>query len=231
MPTVLITGAGRGLGLEFARQYSLENWRVIATGRDPASTKGLAALGPNVEVRKLDVTDRDAVSALADSLDEEVVDVMIANAGVMTVRPDAPVREISETAWIEAFRINTIAPLICAQAFLKHVARSNQRKMLAMSSWIGSITSNTVGGHYVYRASKAALNAVWRSFAIDHPEVIAALLSPGALRTDMTRYDLRRWETLPEPAEHITNLRKIIAGITQADSGSFFHFDGRRLPW
>lgn len=230
MPTVLVTGAGRGLGLEFARQYSLDGWRVIATARDPSSAESLRAFGPNVEIHRLDVTDRSAIAALAVSLSDDVVDVMIANAGVMTTRPEAPVAQISEPAWLEAFRVNTIAPLMCANAFLKQVARSRQRKILAMSSWIGSITCNTAGGHYVYRASKSALNAVWRSFAIDHPEVIVALLSPGALRTDMTRYDCR-WETLPEPVEHVRRLREIVAGMTQVDSGSFFHFDGQRLPW
>ena len=84
---------------------------------------------------------------------------------------------------------------------------------------------------YVYRASKAALNAIWKSFAIDHPQVIAAMLSPGLLRTDMTRYDPAIWPRLPEPAENIAKLRQIVANLTPADSGSFFHFTGERLPW
>jgi NAD(P)-dependent dehydrogenase (short-subunit alcohol dehydrogenase family) len=149
----------------------------------------------------------------------------------MTAQPKASPQSVAEAAWLEAFRVNTVAPLMCAMAFVKHVAASRERKLVAMSSWIGSIGSNDVGGHYVYRASKAALNAVWRSFAIDHPQVIAVALSPGALRTDMTRYDAGRWAELPEPPESISRLRAIVARLTQADSGSFIHFNGERLPW
>lgn len=231
MPTVLITGAGRGLGLEFARQYAKEGWRVIGTCRGQRSKEVLRGLGRNLEPHELDVTDREAISALAAALDSETIDVMILNAGVMTANPSTPLTEIAESAWLDAFRVNSIAPLICANAFLPHVARSKEGKIVAMSSWIGSITSNKTGGHYVYRASKAALNAAWRSFAVDHPEVIVAALSPGPLRTDMTSYDKARWAQLPEPAENIGRLRDIIARLSKADSGCFFHFDGQRLPW
>lgn len=231
MQTVLITGAGRGLGWEFARQYALDGWHVIGTCRTEQALKALGALGPQVESHKLDVTDENALRALASSLKDQAIDLLIANAGVMTARPNTPLSEIPQSAWLEAFRVNTIAPLKCAHAFLSQVARSKERKMVAMSSWIGSITSNQTGGHYVYRASKSALNAAWRSFAIDHPEVIAALLSPGPLRTDMTSYDAARWAQLPEPAENIGRLRSIIAKLSPADSGALFHFDGQRLPW
>jgi NAD(P)-dependent dehydrogenase (short-subunit alcohol dehydrogenase family) len=231
LATVLITGANRGLGLEFARQYAADGWRVLGTCRDPDRAEELRSLAGEVQVHRLDVTDPSAIAALAKTLAGEALDVMIANAGVMTAPPTAQPADIAEGAWLEAFRVNAIAPLACASAFVKHVSRSEQRKILVMSSWIGSITSNSAGGHYVYRASKAALNAVWRSFAIDHPEVVAAVLSPGALRTGMTRYDGARWAQLPEPAENISRLRAIIARLTQADSGCFFHFNGERLPW
>jgi NAD(P)-dependent dehydrogenase (short-subunit alcohol dehydrogenase family) len=231
LPTVVITGANRGLGLEFARQYARDGWRVHGICRNPDSAHALCNLGPSVEVHQLDVADRNAIQRLAHSLRREPLDLMIANAGVMTARRDAPPEDIPEEAWLDAFRINTIAPLMCASAFAEQVALSAEKKMVVMSSWIGSIGSNTMGAHYVYRASKSALNAIWRSFAIDHPELIVVALSPGALRTDMTRYDGARWEQLPEPAEHIAKLRAIIARLEQADSGSFFHFNGERLPW
>lgn len=231
LPTVLITGANRGLGLEFARQYVNDGWHVLATCRDPERAHDLRSLGRSVEVHALDVARRESVTALAGKLSGASVDVLIANAGVMTSLPEAVPEDLPEEAWLQAFRINSVAPLLCARAFLPHVARSAQKKMAVMSSWIGSVGSNTMGGHYVYRASKSALNAVWRSFAIDHPQIIAVALSPGALRTDMTRYDSARWTQLPEPTENIARLRGIIARLKQADSGSFFHFNGERLPW
>jgi NAD(P)-dependent dehydrogenase (short-subunit alcohol dehydrogenase family) len=111
------------------------------------------------------------------------------------------------------------------------VARSAQKKMVAMSTGVASIADNKTGGKYAYRSSKAALNAAWRSFAIDHPQVIAALLVPGPLRTDMTRYDPQRWPSLPEPAENIAGLRRVIARLTPAQSGSFLRYDGVTVPW
>jgi NAD(P)-dependent dehydrogenase (short-subunit alcohol dehydrogenase family) len=231
LATVFITGANRGLGLEFARQYAADGWHVIAACRDPARADALRALGGKVDVETLDVTDGAAIAALAGKLGNQAIDVWIANAGVMTAEPTAKPGSIGDEAWSEAFRVNVTAPLLCAEAFVAAVARSKEKKMLVMSSRIGSIGSNEAGGHYVYRASKAALNAVWKSFAIDHPEVIAAALSPGALRTDMTRYDQARWAQLPEPSESIGKLRAIIARLEQKDSGSFFHFNGERLPW
>ena len=230
-PTVMVTGANRGLGLEFARQYAADGWRVIGTHRTPGSECDLLALGAQVESHPLDVTDQQAVQALARRLDGTSIDLFIANAGVMPSLPGTAPLDIPDAAWQQAFTVNVVAPLACAAAFAPHIARSRQRKLVALSSWVASIGSNTAGGHYVYRASKSALNAVWRSFAIDHPELIAVLLSPGALRTDMTHYDQARWDSLPLPQQSIAKLRAIIAGLDQADSGTFHHVDGTRLPW
>ena len=177
------------------------------------------------------MTDLAAVAALGRKLEDDEIDVFIANAGAMTASPYMKAGAIDEAGWLQDFRVNAIAPLACAAAFLKPVARSRERKMVAMSSGVGSIAGNSTGGKYAYRSSKAALNAAWHSFAVDHPEVIVALLVPGPLRTDITRYDPGRWPTLPEPAGNIAGLRKVIAGLTPADSGGFFRFDGATVPW
>lgn len=228
---MLITGANRGIGLELARQYAADAWRVIAACRQPEQAHELRGLGPSVEVHRLDVIDSGAIAALRSALAEETIDVLIANAGIMNVLPSVAPERIGEEEWLRAFRTNTIAPLACAAAFLPQVARSGERKMLAVSSWVASIGSNDKGGHYVYRSSKAALNAVWRSFAMDHPEIIATVLSPGLVRTDMTRYDEDRWAVLPRPEEHVSRLRALIASLTQSHSGRFFHYTGEELPW
>lgn len=230
MPTVLITGANRGLGLEFARQYAADGWQVIATCREPAQAHGLQELRGEVDIENLELANLAAIAALGRRLASREIDVFIANAGVMSapyLKPEA----IDEAAWLADFRINVIAQLACAAAFLPAVARSAQKKMVAMSTGVASIADNLTGGKYAYRSSKAALNAAWRSFAIDHPQVVCALLVPGPLRTDMTRYDPQRWPTLPDPEHNIAGLRSVIAGLTPAQSGSFLRYDGATVPW
>lgn len=229
MPTVLITGASRGLGLEFARQYAADGWDVIATCREPASADALRALGPRVRIERLDVRDFAAVADVARRLEGEAIDVLIANAGINPVR-DMSLTAIDVAAWTETFRVNAMAPLACAAAFLPHVARSAQRKMAAVSSRAGSITAYPEGGHYVYRSSKAALNSAWHAFTLDHPEVTTALLSPGLVETDMTRAAYDR-ASMMSPAESVAGLRAVIARLRPEDSGGFFRHNGERVPW
>ncbi|HXQ52826.1 MAG TPA: SDR family oxidoreductase [Stellaceae bacterium] len=223
MPTVLITGASRGIGFEFVRQYAADGWRVLATCRTPAKAVALGALGANVELHALDVTDTPSVEALGRALAHETIDVLIANAGIYIAR-DMKVTQVDTKAWLDSFAINAIAPIACAGAFLAQVARSSERKMLAVSSAVGSVGNIVDGGYYVYRSSKAALNSAWRIFAVDPPEVIATLLSPGRVRTDMNP----RAPLAPE--ESIAGLRRIIARLTPQDSGRFFRYDGQVLP-
>ena len=124
-----------------------------------------------------------------------------------------------------------MAPLACAGAFASQVARSDQKKMIAIGSIVGSIAAASRGGYYPYRASKAALNAVWRGFSLEHPELIAAVLHPGRMRTGMTRYDEAAWQTLASPEERATQLRRQIERLTPSDSGGFFSYAGKPLPW
>lgn len=225
MPTVLISGANRGIGLEFARQYAQAGWRVIATSRSPGKAEALRALGPSVTVHHLDVADFAAIAALGRTLGRDSVDVLIANAGIggpTAMTPDA----IDIEGWGETFRINAMAPLVLAASFQPQVARSEQRKMIAITSRLGSMGANGEGGRYAYRSSKAALNAVWRSFALDHPELIVAVLHPGWVRTDMGGRD-----ALLGVEESVTGLRRVIAGLCKADSGRFYNYDGSPIPW
>jgi NAD(P)-dependent dehydrogenase (short-subunit alcohol dehydrogenase family) len=223
MPTVLITGANRGLGFEFARQYAADGWRVIGTARHPASADALAGTG--AEIHALDVRDAEAVGRLARQLGDEPIDVLIANAGVAGPR-DMTAEAVDVEGWVETFRTNTIAPLVVAGAFARHVAKSRQRKLVAISSRLGSLEANEEGGMYVYRSSKAALNAAFRSFAIDRREVIAVLLHPGWVRTDMGG------EAAPLTApESVAGMRRVIGGLTQQDSGRFFDYEGTPVPW
>ena len=227
--SVLITGANKGLGLEFARQYAADGWRVIATCRDVGRARELHALSPQLSVHRLDVTDFAAVAALGRTLHAEVIDVLIANAGVLLDDNDHP-EAVDYAAWMRSFEVNAMAPLACAQAFLAQVRCSRERKMIAIGSIVGSIGAARVGGYYAYRSSKAALNSVWHALALDHPDLIAAVLHPGHMRTDMTRRGAA-WETLASPEEKAAQLRQVIASLKAADSGGFFNSSGKPLPW
>ncbi len=225
MPTVLISGANRGLGLEFARQYAAEGWRVIATSRSPEKAAALRALGPAVAVHALDVADLAAVAALGQALAGETIDVLIANAGIGGPR-GMTAEAIDGAGWGECFRVNSMAPLALAAAFHAQVARSAERKMIAITSRLGSIGANSEGGMYAYRSSKAALNAAWRSYALDHRDVVALLLHPGWVRTDMGGKGAPL-----EPRDSIAGMRRVIARLGKAESGAFYGYDGNPIPW
>ena len=225
MATVLITGANRGLGLEFARQYARDGWRVVATSRTLDAAGALRTLGASVTVHPLDVADLGAVAALGRELGRETIDVLIANAGVAGPRGMTP-ESVDAAAWGDTMRVNAMAPLALAGAFTAQVARSEQRKMIAITSRLGSMSANAEGGMYAYRSSKAALNAVWRSLALDHPELIAAVLHPGWVRTDMGGK-----QAALGVEESVGGLRRVIAGLDKAKSGGFFNYDGSPIPW
>jgi NAD(P)-dependent dehydrogenase (short-subunit alcohol dehydrogenase family) len=225
MPTVLVTGAGRGLGLEFAKQYAADGWRIIATVRDVKKAKELEALGSAVTLHRLDVMDFKATAALGRELAREAIDVVIANAGVSPGH-QVSLTEVDKPAWLHTFEVNSVAPMALAGAFLPALKRGEGKRLIAISSRMGSIGDNSAGGSYPYRASKAALNAAWHSLALDHREVIAVVLHPGWVKTDMGGAGAP-----VSPKESIAGMRRVIAKLTPADSGRFFNYDGADIPW
>ena len=218
MPTVLITGANRGIGLEFARQYSAGGWDVVATVRE--SSADLDSLG--VRVEQLDMSDLDAVAGFGERLDS--LDLLIANAG--TYGPRSPQSGQEGEEWLETFAVNTVAPYLLARSVLPLVAAKGG-KLVAVTSKMGSIEDNGSGGYIAYRSSKSALNMAWRSLAIDNRgKVICAVLHPGWVQTRMGG------RSAPlEPEDSVAGMRKVIDALTEADSGGFFSYDGSPIPW
>jgi NAD(P)-dependent dehydrogenase (short-subunit alcohol dehydrogenase family) len=225
MPTVLVTGANRGLGLEFARQYAADGWSVVATARKPDESGELKALPGDLSVEALDVRDFDAVASLADRLGGRPIDVLIANAG--TSGPQRIESAADSEAWLETFAVNSVAPVRLAFALLGSVEAA-RGKLVAITSKMGSIEDNGSGGYIAYRSSKAALNAAWKSLSIDVAGrgVVAAVLHPGWVQTRMggAAAPLR-------PPESVAGLRRVIATLTPAQSGGFFNHDGTPIPW
>lgn len=227
MPSVLITGANRGLGLEFTRQYAADGWRVFAACRDPAGARDLAAVEGDVSAETLDVDDGPQVAALANKLSGQPIDVLINNAGIYGPK-DVTRDTVVYDAWGQVFRTNTMSPLAVSAAFAANVAQGGQKKIITLSSIMGSIAENDSSGDFIYRSSKAAVNAVMKSLAGDLKSegITVAVLHPGWVRTDMGGPD-----AAIEAPESVTGMRAVIAGLKESDSGRFLNYDGTEIPW
>ena len=226
MPTVFITGASRGLGLEFARQYAGEGWRVLAACRAPAQAAALDAIAGDVTVLPLDVADRDAVAGLPARLGEGAIDLLINNAGVYG--RGQSLGRIDYAGWESVLRTNVLGPIAVAEALLPNLRRAGGARIALMSSKMGSIADNTSGGTYAYRSSKAALNAAGRSLAHDlaGEGIAVIMLHPGWVRTDMGGAG-----GLIDAPESVAGLRRVIAGAEMRHSGRFYAYDGAEIPW
>lgn len=233
MPTVLITGASRGLGLEFVRQYAQAGWRVHACYRDPKKSADLTKLansggnsGGKITAHALDVADFAQIEALARTLSAEKIDVLLNNAGVYA--RGAPFGHLEYAVWERSFRVNSLAPVRMAEAFVDHVAQSQKKMIVNVTSLMGSLTDNTSGGSYAYRASKAALNMATVCMAHDLKArgITTLVLHPGWVKTDMGGPDAP-----VEAAESVRGMRAVIDKSTLEQSGKFFDYTGDPLPW
>jgi NAD(P)-dependent dehydrogenase (short-subunit alcohol dehydrogenase family) len=224
MPTVLIVGASRGLGLEFVRQFSAAGWRAIGTVRDMARGADVSKAGG--EVYLCDVTDPASVERLGARLAKDSIDVLVCNAGIYSGR-DWKLGGTDYADFEQILRTNTLAPLRVVEALVEPVARGAQKKIVLMSSRMGS-NAQSSGGSMPYRVSKAALNSVAKNLSIElAPRGITTVCThPGWVRTDMGGAS-----AAIDPAESIAGLRKVIEGLKPSDNGKFFNYDGSELPW
>ena len=221
MPSVLVTGANRGIGLEFARQYAAAGWQVVATVRE--SSPELSAID-GVRVEQLDMADLDAVGDFHRRI-EGPLDLLIANAG--TYQPETVETAEDARGWARMLVVNAVGPYVLARSLLDQVGAA-KGKMIAISSDMGSIGANRSGGYVPYRSSKSALNSAWRSLAIEaRPKgIVVAAFNPGWVKTRMGGPHA----TLP-PQESISRMRETIDGLGAEQSGGFFERDGRVIPW
>ena len=221
MPTVLITGASRGIGRELAEQYSADGWDVIATARDQGDIADLNSLD-NVRAHRLDVKDAGEVDRFLAEIGEDPIDVFINNAGIYG--PRQPERD----GWLDLFEINVIAPTLLAQRLKDRVAASDTKTMAVLTSKMGSIADNGSGGSIPYRSSKAAVNAAWKSLAIDMKDegIAIVMLHPGWVQTDMGGQN-----ALIDTETSVCGLRERIAETSLDNSGRFVAYDGETIPW
>jgi NAD(P)-dependent dehydrogenase (short-subunit alcohol dehydrogenase family) len=231
MPSLLITSANRGLGFEFARQFAGEGWRVYAACREPDSASELQRLAKTstgmIDTLPLDVTDLTSVKVAAAKLDRQPIDLLLNSAGIVG-ESGQTIGSIDYASWAKVLDVNTLGPMRVAEAFADCVARSVRKLIVTISSGMGSLADNTSGGSIAYRSSKAAVNMVMRSLAIDLAPsgITCVLVNPGWVRTDMGG----PCATLT-PSESVAALRRLIETLGPAQSGKFFHYDGSEYPW
>ena len=231
MQTVLITGANRGLGLEFCRQYADAGWRVLACCRNPGTAAALNKLAGQyavIQVEALDVADFAQIDTLSAQLADTAIDVLINNAGVYGDDSNRKFGNLDYPAWSATLHVNALAPVKMAEAFLPQLERSDKKLIVTISSLMGSISDNTGGGSIFYRSSKAALNAAMKSLSIDlKPRSVGVLIfHPGWVLTDMGGPN-----ALIGAQESVAGMRRAIDGFTLAQTGSFIKYDGTLLPW
>lgn len=229
MANVLITGTNRGIGLEFVEQFLARGDSIFASCREP-DAKGklqeLAANNGSLKLLKLDVSDESSLQAFPDQLAGVAIDIFVNNAGIYGSREGFG--KLDESVWAEVFQVNSSAPVILTQLIMDNLKKGSLKKLVYLTSKMGSIADNQGGGSYIYRSSKAALNAAIKSLAIDLKDegFSVGLLHPGWVRTDMGGPN-----GLIDTNTSVTGLIKVIDNLDSANSGSFFNYDGAIIPW
>jgi NAD(P)-dependent dehydrogenase (short-subunit alcohol dehydrogenase family) len=235
--TAVITGAGRGLGLEFARQCLLRGHRVIGAVRDIERASALRALSSEIALVTFDASDAASIGACAREIQQitPTIDLLINNAGINSRSSGIAVEQQNVTLGsLEAdgiltmVRVNAIAPLLLTQALLPALAGANPARVVLISSWLGSNTVKTTGGNYGYCASKATLNMLGRTLGLDLKAhgIVCALFNPGWVQTDMGGGKAKL-----TPEQSVGGILSVIETLTIVDNGGFFEWSGAQHPW
>jgi len=235
--TVFITGANRGIGLEFTKQYLEKGWTVIATARKPDKAEDLNQLQnqypEHLSIQQLDVTDHDRIDALAKELEGQPIDLLLNNAGISGYIPDQIFGRLDYESFDQVLAVNTVAPLKMAEAFYPHVKSSNLKKIVSVSSSEGSIGGaydDESGRMYFYRSSKSALNMVMvnLAFQLKSRGIAVGLVNPGPTDTDFMRgipFPLRSTE------EAVENMIDNIEDITLDNTAAYLNYNGKTIDW
>lgn len=230
--TILITGANRGIGLEFVKQYAADGWKVIACCRQPDKADALQQLmaksSNHIHLLPLDVCCEDSISKLAGALEREPIDILLNNAGIAGPR-GLTFGTISQAPWLEVMSTNLIGPFLISHALIENIRKSHKKLIVNMSSQMGSIGENKLHyGHYLYRSSKAALNSVMKCLSIELREmgITILLLHPGWVKTEMGGPN-----AVLTPSESVFQLREQIERAKIENSGKFLSYDGSGIVW
>lgn len=232
MPSILITGANRGLGLEMTKQYLQEGWQVIACCRSPSKASALIDLETKskgqLRLLELDVNDASTIASLPSLIQNQPIDILINNAGILRTLNRENLNHISPEEWLESFRVNTIAPALIAKSLSGPIAAGQQKIIVNLSSHLGSISLVSDPIYLLYGSSKAALNYVTKSLAIElrTSGIIVISIHPGWVKTDMGGEKAQLM-----PAESVAGIKKLLKNLTLKQSGSFYDYSGKIIPY
>ena len=235
-PTVLITGSNRGIGLEFAKQYAEKGWKVIATARTPEKAgdlKHLAKIHPKLVIEQLDVADESSIAALAKKYQGKPIDVLINNAGILG---DPSVQKVGQFDYKEldtVMAVNLLGPLRVSEAFVDNVAASEQKKIICMSSGLGSmVISQLAPDLYFYKISKAGMNIAMGSLAADlrKRDIIVLRLAPGMVNTRILEQSGMGGKGI-EPHESVAGMIGVIEKVTPEMTNQVYIYNGKTLPF
>jgi len=236
MPTVMVTGANRGIGYEHVAQYAQKKWNVIACARQPEKAIELLQLqdkyGANFIIEELEVTNHKQVDDLSQKHSNTTIDILINNAG--TGGPEGmpgamdyqKIDNMNYQIWRDILEVNLLAPFKVATSFHKQISISDKKTLIMMSSDLGSVSQNTFGGLYSYRASKSALNIVAKGMSNEWKDIIVVTLAPGWCRTY-----LGGAEAEIDPMDSVEDQQKMFESLTESDSGKFLDRFGNQVPW
>lgn len=230
MATVLITGTNRGIGLEYTKQFLDRGDTVLGTCRDPGSAEALSELAKansNLQLLQLDVSDSDSMANFSASLAGQAIDIFINNAGVYGPKT-TQFGDLEAQTWSDVMQVNSIAPVLLTQLLMDNMRAGVEKKLVYVTSKMGSVADNQGGGAYVYRSSKSALNAAVKSLSVDlaGEGMKVALLHPGWVLTDMGGPN-----ALIDTTTSVSGMMQVIDGLSSDSSGSFFNYDGSIIPW
>ena len=225
MHNILIIGANRGLGLEFAKQYSNENHNVFATTRSKNDSKELNLI-KNIKVFELDLNSDESLDNFVQDVSSQKIDILIHNAGIF--RDEQLEEDLDINAWMNEMRINAVVPIILARKLKNNIQMSSDKKIIFISSQMGSIDDNYSGRFYFYRSSKSALNSAAKSLSIDWKEdgISILILHPGWVKTDMGGINAKL-----EIPDSISQMIRVIRDLNLDNSGSFVNYAGKKLEW
>ena len=225
MKNILITGANRGIGLKFAEILSANN-NIYATTRDITKADDLKKFD-NTELLELDLLNKDSIKSFCSELKDIPLDMIINNAGIFQ---DEQMEEtiLDPELWLDEIMINAIGPVVLSQKLKENIMSGNDKKIIFISSQMGSIDDNYSGGYYFYRTSKSALNSAAKSLSIDWKAdgISVLMLHPGWVRTDMGGSNAKL-----DIDTSVSKMLDVINSLDMGKTGTFLNYEGKKLEW